>query len=574
MKLISLKLKDFQGIEEGFFEFDGKDAFIHGNNGTGKTTVFNAYTWLLFGKASTDEKGYSPKTLTKDGKPVHKKKNSAKGVFELKDGSRITLEKVYEEVWKKKRNAPKAEFSGHRTTHHINDVPVSATEYKEKISGLTSHDDEIIKILTMPHYFAGALAWQKRRSILLDVFGNITDEEVFKKNNRLSELKGYLEVPNSNGQRHSVEEFIRMANSQINGDEGLKNRLRKKGDLLDELQDTIQDTKVDQKPLVTTVKRLKQELAELEDKAGNHRQANLNELRVELGKETVWLAGMETRVKNNQRDLSHAKEKLSDAVSSDKFTCSACGQMLPFDEAERRRNKQIEIAEDRIKSYEKVLEKSLQEADTTKAKIKTLKKAIEKAEKETNSDNDLERALEKARELSQTESQLAVAKSNAEQVQRQKARIKELAQEQEAIAKEYEVLLRGLDLCEQFTASKARYLEDAVNSKLKHLQVRFFEQQVNGGYAEACDILVPTATGGHVPYQSANTAGKLNAGLELINILSNKWDCRLPVFLDKAEGVTEIIGTDFQLIGLVVDKECQELDLRVVRQGNIQGGKE
>ncbi len=548
MKLVSLKLKNFQGIEDGYFEFNGKDAFVHGDNGTGKTTLFNAYTWLLFGRASTEEKGYSPKTLTKDGKPVHRKPNSVVGVFELKDGSTITLEKVYEEIWKRSRNKPEAELGGHKTNHFINGVPTPAKGYKEKIAGMTSQDDEVIKILTMPHYFAGSLNWQTRRSILMDVFGHISDEDVFRKNNKLSELKEYLVNPHNKGQAYSVDEYVRMAKNRISGREGLKARLDELPSIMDELHGLIEDTDTDEKPLVEAIKRLKQELEDLEEGG----RANLADLKLAHNREMNWLASMEMTIRSAEKNLAHAKQRLKEASEASGHVCSACGQMLPLGEAERHKKESIKIAEKKVREHERVLRLNLGSVGESKKKIEELEEEIKQAEKESNSDNCLKGALATSAELLVHEGKLAIMRNNAQHAQRQKARLKELAQEQETLSKEHERLLRGLWLCEQFTASKARYLEEAVNSKLSHLKVRFFEKQINGGYAEVCDVLVPTGAGGHVPYQTANTAGKLNAGLELINILSKHWGFSMPVFLDNAEAVTEVIDTGFQLIGLVV----------------------
>ena len=62
MKLLSLQLENFQGIKSASFNFDGHSASIYGDNATGKTTVYNALTWLLFDRPSTGAKNYTPKT--------------------------------------------------------------------------------------------------------------------------------------------------------------------------------------------------------------------------------------------------------------------------------------------------------------------------------------------------------------------------------------------------------------------------------------------------------------------------------------------------------------------------------
>ena len=72
MKIKSLRLENFQGIAHAEFDFDGLSASIYGDNATGKTTVFNAVTWLLFDKASTGAKNFTPKTKGPDGEFLQK----------------------------------------------------------------------------------------------------------------------------------------------------------------------------------------------------------------------------------------------------------------------------------------------------------------------------------------------------------------------------------------------------------------------------------------------------------------------------------------------------------------------
>ena len=63
MKLISLTLQNFKGIKGFILDADGQNSNVFGNNGTGKSTLFDAFTWLLFGKNSRDEKDFGIKTL-------------------------------------------------------------------------------------------------------------------------------------------------------------------------------------------------------------------------------------------------------------------------------------------------------------------------------------------------------------------------------------------------------------------------------------------------------------------------------------------------------------------------------
>ncbi len=56
VKLKTLKIRNFKGIKEFTFKPRGESVEVYGENGTGKTSLMDAYSWLLFG---TDSKGQS-----------------------------------------------------------------------------------------------------------------------------------------------------------------------------------------------------------------------------------------------------------------------------------------------------------------------------------------------------------------------------------------------------------------------------------------------------------------------------------------------------------------------------------
>lgn len=60
-----------------------------------------------------------------------------------------------------------------------------------------------------------------------------------------------------------------------------------------------------------------------------------------------------------------------------------------------------------------------------------------------------------------------------------------------------------------------------------------------------------------VPFGVANTAGRINAGIELINVLSNYYGISAPLFVDNRESINQLPETEAQIISLEVtdDKE-------------------
>ncbi|MBQ9346343.1 MAG: recombinase RecF, partial [Oscillibacter sp.] len=127
----------------------------------------------------------------------------------------------------------------------------------------------------------------------------------------------------------------------------------------------------------------------------------------------------------------------------------------------------------------------------------------------------------------------------------------------------YEETEKGLHLCGLFIKSKVRMLTDRINGKFRSVRFRLFVEQVNGGVKDDCEVLVPSADGSQVPYRDANNAARINAGLEIIEALSNHWHTYMPVFIDNAESVTRLVQTETQTIRLVVSEPDKKLRLEL-----------
>ena len=136
-------------------------------------------------------------------------------------------------------------------------------------------------------------------------------------------------------------------------------------------------------------------------------------------------------------------------------------------------------------------------------------------------------------------------------------RIKELEKQEKELAKAYEEQQRIIYLCEEYTKAYVDLVSDKINDSFNLVKFKLFENQINGGITETCE-----ATFKGVPYSDLNNAAKINAGLDVINSLSNKLDLKVPIFIDNAESVNELIKTDTQLVRLVVSKD-KELKIEV-----------
>src|SRR5690625_708032 len=188
LKLQKLVLTNFKGIKHFELNATGEDVQVFGDNATGKTTIPDGFNWLLFDKDSNNKKDFAIKTLI-DGKEVHNLNHEVEATL-LVDGKPLTLKKSFYENWTKKRGSATKEFTGHKTDHFIDGVPVKKKEYTEKVASIV--DEDIFKLLTSPSYFNEQLLWEKRRTLLLEVAGDVTDEEVVQANGSLAKLTDVL----------------------------------------------------------------------------------------------------------------------------------------------------------------------------------------------------------------------------------------------------------------------------------------------------------------------------------------------------------------------------------------------
>lgn len=188
MKLLKLNLQNFKGIRNSEFDFGGIDATIYGDNATGKTTVFDSLCWLLFGKDSLDRADFEIKTL-ENGEPIHKVNHEVEAEFLNDDGNSFTLRRVYREKYSSPRGGD-TKLTGHTTDYFINEVPVKEKEYKQYINDVIAED--VFKLITNPLYFNEQYSWQNRRKLLLEISGDIKDDEVINSRSELTRLTELL----------------------------------------------------------------------------------------------------------------------------------------------------------------------------------------------------------------------------------------------------------------------------------------------------------------------------------------------------------------------------------------------
>lgn len=173
IKIKSITLRNFKGLRDVSFDFGGHNATIIGDNGTGKTTIFDALTWVLFGKDSHNSTEIDIKTIDATGEPMHRAEHFVEVALDV-DGSTQTLRRTYREIWSKPRGSADLRFVGHETGFAVNGVEVGTkSAYDKIISEWIS--DSVFRMLTDPMYFNTRVDWKGRRAALLELVGDSID---------------------------------------------------------------------------------------------------------------------------------------------------------------------------------------------------------------------------------------------------------------------------------------------------------------------------------------------------------------------------------------------------------------
>jgi DNA repair protein SbcC/Rad50 len=188
MILKTLTFENFKGIASLTLNFPEKHNYIHGDNGTCKSSVMDGYIWLLFGKnadGKTDSgKGkFEVRTLTPEGDPIHNLTHSVEATFEGNfpdDTTQFTAKRILEEKWTKKHGSEEAELTGTVTKFEWNGVPKSQSEFNAKRDAIIK--EELFKLLSDPLAFNNSMPWNSRREMVIKLVGFENNDKLLMAN--------------------------------------------------------------------------------------------------------------------------------------------------------------------------------------------------------------------------------------------------------------------------------------------------------------------------------------------------------------------------------------------------------
>ena len=371
VKIIRLTLENFKCHRLLNLQFDGRNAGIYGDNAAGKTSVYDALTWLLFGKdsAGNGEKNIEIKPLDSLGNVADHNAVTAVEAELSVDGETVILKRTYKEVWSTKRGSSVETFTGNTSEYYIDGVPYKKNAFDDKVHEIVSED--VFRLLTSVSYFAAGLPWQQRRAVLFDMAGTLTDREIMAGNETFAplldamgklDLEDYkkklgAEKRSLTGAKTEIPARISECQKTVEDLEGLDfaaaqaelDALNARKESLSEQVLAIEnDTALSQKRLQIREAQMDLSALEKENEAYRRSQQNMVVDTVVIARDLdnlrTRLSGKQRLLANEGEFIAHLEEKIEASrkewagVSVEAFsggTCVSCGQTLPADKLQR-----------------------------------------------------------------------------------------------------------------------------------------------------------------------------------------------------------------------------------------------
>lgn len=181
IELKSLDLVHFKCFPKLHLDFHEGVNSLFGANAAGKTSVYDALTWLLFDK---DSAGHSRPAIKPTGAPAGTMPEVI-AILEV-DGEPIKLRKVLREKWEKPRGSSIERYAGDTRDYYIDDVPLAENAYKRRIAELI--DERQFKLLTDVWAVTKGMHWKDRRTLLAEICGLPEDKQLLAAAPQFAEL--------------------------------------------------------------------------------------------------------------------------------------------------------------------------------------------------------------------------------------------------------------------------------------------------------------------------------------------------------------------------------------------------
>lgn len=645
-----LALYNFKGIRQAEARFSDTGATITGDNGVGKSTMADAFSWLFFGKNAAGAEQFSIKTVDEAGNFIPHLDHTVEADFTLVDHetgevSQTRARRTYAEDWKTAAGETDQKLAGHHTDFFWNDIPVKKSEYDAKVAETIPAD--IFNVITDAYAFL-ALPWDVQRNKLTEITGEVSAAEIAAANpdyaallqraKKGATLEQYCTSLDAQRKRIAAEiaaiptrkdelqratpltpDYAALETRKAELEKTIADLDAAAGSIAErnrlqyqkaaEIQSQINEQEKLQQQAIHAAEMSRQDANHIARKSHDEVAARVSEIKERIAQNDRGRIRLEGLRRDAEKIGAEADRKDTELVAfRERFSqlynqtytpgslvcpryghqCTdptAClkgeaefndGQVATLTRwQEEGRAKAAEVkrlrqdAADMLKTYDAgiaendakkdALETELSQAQNLLANLPAVAILPEINPADLPSWQEAATKIAELRQQYQAALQSSTGDSTPathpdakrqaimalDEVKRKlglrtiieanERRQKELDNQATKLAQEKADIERELSLAESLTIAIMDAVEQRVNAHFALVQFKMFKTLVNGNKQPAC---IATVNG--VAYKDVNTAGQINAGLDVIQTLTRFYQFVAPIFVDNCESVAEL----------------------------------
>ena len=173
IEIKSMTLQNFKKVRSQHIDFS-HNMVISGANKVGKTTIYDAYLWAIFGV--TSKKNATVQPLDVNNEVIHHLETSVTVVLNYNDEREIKVQRILSENWKGK-GTTEEKLQSTTQERLINDVPLSQKDFNTKLEELCPLNKWLV--LSNINIFMSYKV-DDRRKMLMSLAGELNEEELMK----------------------------------------------------------------------------------------------------------------------------------------------------------------------------------------------------------------------------------------------------------------------------------------------------------------------------------------------------------------------------------------------------------
>lgn len=188
-----LHIKNFKSIDDLRINLNEQSLIVSGKNGVGKSTLSDAYFWLLSNANSNHKTTFNILKMDSKGVVYDDLPASVEARLLVESDSGLTgieIGKTYKQKWVKRRGNAQPVFAGHTTEYYWDKIQITQKEYQSRLSEII--DDKYFRCLSDAKFFCGHTKPDYRRKVLMSIAGKISDEDIINSDPDLKDLNAIL----------------------------------------------------------------------------------------------------------------------------------------------------------------------------------------------------------------------------------------------------------------------------------------------------------------------------------------------------------------------------------------------